>query len=53
MDEVEALADRLIILNNGEVIAAGTPAGLILETEGAKNLEDVFLTRALPALAAS
>jgi ABC-type multidrug transport system ATPase subunit len=29
MDEAEALCDRLVVINRGEVVAEGTPAALI------------------------
>lgn len=43
IEEVEALADRVGIIDNGHLIALDTPKRL-METHGAKNLEDVFIT---------
>jgi len=43
MDEVERLADRLIIIDAGLVVAHGTPTELVAQTPGATNLEDVFV----------
>ncbi|MDR0482039.1 MAG: ABC transporter ATP-binding protein [Cellulomonadaceae bacterium] len=45
MDEVEYLADRLVILDQGVIQATGSPAELIAATDGASNLEDVFFAR--------
>jgi ABC-2 type transport system ATP-binding protein len=41
MDEAERLADRVVIVHAGRVVAAGTTAEL---TRGGRTLEDVFLT---------
>jgi len=43
IEEVEALADRVGIIDNGKLIALGTPAEL-KQRHGAANLEDVFIT---------
>ncbi|MCL2595944.1 MAG: ABC transporter ATP-binding protein [Promicromonosporaceae bacterium] len=42
MDEVEYLADRLIVIDQGRVTAEGTPQQLIDAVPDARNLEDVF-----------
>jgi len=42
IEEAEALADHVAIIDYGEVIAYGTPKEL-MEKNGAKNLEKVFL----------
>jgi len=42
MAEVERLADRVIMMEKGRIIADDTPAGLI-QTFGRANLEEVFL----------
>ncbi|MEZ5079177.1 MAG: ABC transporter ATP-binding protein [Thermoleophilia bacterium] len=39
MDEAERLCDRLVIMDHGRVIRAGTPASLIAETVGTEVLE--------------
>jgi ABC-2 type transport system ATP-binding protein len=41
MDEAERLADHVVIVDRGRVVAAGTPAEL---TADGRSLEDVFLT---------
>jgi ABC-2 type transport system ATP-binding protein len=50
MDEAEALADRVLIIDQGRVIAEGTPQQLIRDTCGDTvqqvrhgTLEDVFI----------
>lgn len=43
MEEAERLCDRLVIIDGGRGIAAGTPASLIADVEGASSLEDVFV----------
>ena len=43
IEEVEALADRVGIIDKGKLIALGTPAEL-KERHGASNLEEVFIT---------
>jgi ABC-2 type transport system ATP-binding protein len=43
IEEVEALADRVGIIDNGQLIALDTPKSL-MNTHGASNLEDVFIT---------
>ncbi len=40
MDEAERLADQIVIVDHGRVVAAGTPREL---TRGGRTLEDVFL----------
>jgi ABC-2 type transport system ATP-binding protein len=42
MAEVERMAHRVVMLDNGRIVADDTPKGLI-ETYGRENLEDVFL----------
>jgi ABC-2 type transport system ATP-binding protein len=43
IEEVEALADRVGVIDNGRLIALGTPTEL-KEKHGASNLEEVFIT---------
>ena len=43
MEEAEALADRIVIMNEGKVMAIGTLAELENMT-GKKGLEDVFVS---------
>ena len=38
LDEIEALADRVIILREGEVVADGTPLQLLAQAEGVSTL---------------
>ena len=45
MDEAERLADHVVIVDHGRVVAAGTPHEL---TGGTKSLEDVFLALTSP-----
>ncbi|MFC5181791.1 ABC transporter ATP-binding protein [Actinomadura harenae] len=42
LDEADALADRLVVVDAGEVVAEGTPAGL-KDRHGAATLQDAFL----------
>jgi len=51
MDEAERLCDRLVIIDDGRVIAEGTPAELVDAHAGARNLEDVFVDLTNPQLA--
>ena len=44
MEEAERLCDRLVLIDGGEIIAEGTPAGLIEQTPDASSLEDVFVS---------
>lgn len=44
LDEAEELCDDVIIVDEGKLIAEGSPENLIASTEGANKLEDVFLT---------
>ena len=47
MEEVERLADRVIIIDNGKVVADDTLAGLrasAAPVDGKASLESVFLT---------
>ena len=41
LDEADALADRVIVIDHGKVVAEGTPADI---KHGARSLEDAFLT---------
>lgn len=43
MQEVSALCDKIVIINNGNVVAEGSSAE-ILEKTGEDNLEDAFVT---------
>lgn len=43
MEEAERLCDRLIIIDDGHVIAEGSPQALINSVDGAQSLEDVFV----------
>jgi len=38
LDEIEALADRVVILRSGEIVADGTPLQLLAQAEGASTL---------------
>jgi ABC-2 type transport system ATP-binding protein len=38
LDEIEALADRVVILREGEVVADGTPLQLLAQAEGSSTL---------------
>jgi lipooligosaccharide transport system ATP-binding protein len=42
MEEAERICDRLVIMDEGRIVAAGTP-GELLERYGERNLEGVFL----------
>ena len=42
MQEVSALCDNIVIIHKGEVVASGSPNG-ILEAAGRTNLEDAFV----------
>jgi ABC-2 type transport system ATP-binding protein len=44
MEEAERLADRIVVMDHGKVIADDTLAGLQSRAPGAKNLEAVFLS---------
>ncbi|MCL2594793.1 MAG: ABC transporter ATP-binding protein [Promicromonosporaceae bacterium] len=48
MEEAERLCDRLVIIDNGLVIAEGAPQHLIDDTSGATSLEDVFVAITAP-----
>lgn len=43
LDEAEQFCTHIGIIDYGEIIVSGAPSELIKNTEGAKNLEDVFL----------
>lgn len=43
MEEAEQFCTNIGIIDYGEIIASGAPKALISQTEGARNLEDVFL----------
>lgn len=45
MEEAEKICDIVAIIDNGHIIVQGTPVDLINNTEGAKSLEDVFITK--------
>jgi len=45
MEEAEKICDEVAIIDHGHIIIQGTPADLILNTEDAKSLEDVFITK--------
>ena len=38
LDEIDALADRVVILRDGEIVADGTPLELLAKAEGASTL---------------
>ena len=38
LDEIEALADRVVIVRSGEIVADGTPLDLLAQAEGASTL---------------
>lgn len=44
MAEAEDFCTRIAIVDKGRIYAEGKPKDLIAQTEGAKNLEDVFLS---------
>jgi ABC-2 type transport system ATP-binding protein len=43
MEEAEQLCRRVAVMDRGRIIATGTPAELIGEVEGCRNLEELFL----------
>lgn len=43
MEEAEQICDRVCIVDEGKMIAEGSPKELIATTEGCRRLEDVFL----------
>ena len=43
MEEAEQLCNRIAVMDRGRIIATGTPAALIGEVEGCRNLEEFFL----------
>jgi lipooligosaccharide transport system ATP-binding protein len=43
MDEAEQLCDRLVVMNEGRIVAEGSPQGLIERFSPGGTLEDVFL----------
>lgn len=45
MEEAEKICAEVAIIDNGQIIVQGTPNDLIKSTEGAKSLEDVFITK--------
>jgi len=42
MEEIEHLCDRVVLVDHGRVVAAGTPAGIV-ESAGATDLDDAFV----------
>ena len=48
MDDAERLADHVVIVDHGRVVAAGTPSEL---TGGTRSLEDVFVSLTMPSRA--
>jgi ABC-2 type transport system ATP-binding protein len=48
MDDVERLADHVVIVDRGRAVAAGTPQEL---TGGTRSLEDVFISLTVPSRA--
>ena len=44
MEEAEKICDEVAIIDHGHIITKGSPKDLINNTDGAKNLEDVFIT---------
>lgn len=42
VSDVERIADKILIINNGELIAADSPDNFINSVKG-RNLEDVFM----------
>jgi ABC-2 type transport system ATP-binding protein len=45
MEEAEKICDDVAIIDKGRIIAKGTPKELIDSCDGAKSLEDVFITK--------
>jgi len=43
LDEAEKFCSRIAIIDNGKIISKGTSQELIMQGDGFKNLEDVFL----------
>lgn len=43
MEEVERLCDRVVLLDEGRILTAGTPAELVSQA-GARDLDDAFVT---------
>jgi ABC-2 type transport system ATP-binding protein len=43
MEEAESLCSRIMIIDDGKIIAEGSPKQLIQQNEGCENLGDVFL----------
>lgn len=43
LEEAEKLCSRVSVIDQGKIIANGSPAELIKRTEGASSLEDVFI----------
>jgi len=43
MEEAESLCSRIMIIDNGRIIAEGSPKQLIQQNDGCSNLGDVFL----------
>lgn len=43
MEEAQQICNRIAVIDRGAIIATGTPTELISQTDGCRNLEDVFL----------
>lgn len=50
LNEAETFCTRVAIIDLGEIVCKGSPKTLIAHQEGAKNLEEVFLSRTGKAL---
>lgn len=43
VSDIESIADKVIIINKGVILAEGKPQELIASVENAKTLEDVYM----------
>jgi ABC-2 type transport system ATP-binding protein len=43
MEEAQVLCNRIMVIDNGSIIAEGSPSGLISDNEGCNDLGEVFL----------
>ncbi|HXS35128.1 MAG TPA: ABC transporter ATP-binding protein [Flavipsychrobacter sp.] len=43
MEEAEKLCDKVVIIDEGKFVVSGSPIELVSQTDGCKNLEEVFL----------